>query len=172
MLCHVRRSSSRVDPGAAAPQPARTRFASSCHRTTTGSPGPSPWLACAPAAFCSADDQLAGLLGLDAILGLVAEVGALVDRAPMAGRCQRRLPSARDPAGRDLEPLRADGDRHRVADANGRRRVGDATAQVEPRALRDDDPARSTLVDRLWTDPGMKLDVPMKSATNRLTGRS
>src|SRR5690348_3789548 len=30
------------------PQPTRTRFAASCQRTVTGSPGPSPWLVLSP----------------------------------------------------------------------------------------------------------------------------
>src|SRR5690349_10893100 len=36
-------------PGHVRPHPARMRFASSCHRTTTGSPGPTPGAPPAPA---------------------------------------------------------------------------------------------------------------------------
>ena len=88
------------------------------------------------------DDQLAGLLGVDPILRLVAEVRALMDASRRSRASPPTAASGRSLGRLDLEPLRADREVTSVAGGRLRRRVGDAPASSRPRSVSDRRPAR------------------------------
>ena len=155
-------------PGSSQPHPPRIRFASSCHRTTTGSPGPTPGAPPAPAAFWWRTIELARLLCGDPILGLVAEVRALLDASRTWLMPSEAVPTP--------SPGTTSSRSGRVATmtaspaAGGRVRVGQPAAQRQPTAGPDDRPGRRRAARRPWHRK--KFEVPMKSATNRFNGRS
>ena len=83
-----------------------------------------------PRSVLAADDQLARQIGLHPELGLVAEVGALMDAS------RDRRPAVADGAGigrHDFEPLWSRGDRHGLSRRQRRRRVRDLPRRTRPR---------------------------------------
>ena len=103
-------------------------MASSCQRTVTGSPGPNALARARARRVLAADDQLARLIGLHPVLGLVAEIGALVD--PSRDRRVQPGAVAASLAGADLEALGPD------RDGDGRPTAGSAVAVGHPAAER------------------------------------
>src|SRR4029078_10869132 len=86
-----------------------------------------------PQLVLTPDDQLSGLVRLDPVLGLVAEIGALIDAARNAGPAAdgfRRRPAVW--RGLDAEMLRTDRHADAIAGPRVGDRIGHGAGELEP----------------------------------------